>query len=102
MSETNEKAARLIKYVSPETSWEAAEKLAPILVNNNNQEPWYKSRVTWGAIASVLTGVGTLTTMVVNRDFSPDTAYIALGSIGGGVLTLYGRWMARTPLGLGQ
>lgn len=76
-------------------------ELTPVVEHLTNQEPWYQSRVTWGAIISIATPVlGALGISVGWLD--PDLAVAistAAVSLVGGVLTLYGRWKARKPLG---
>ena len=84
---------------APQVAYEAAKELAPVLVNQTNNEPWYQSRVTWGAIAAILGGLGTMAGLVGSRDFSPELWFGSLSSVGGGFGTLYGRWMAKKPLG---
>lgn len=73
----------------------------PILHATNN-EPWYQSRVTWGAIVSI--GTGLLGAVGVATDWiDPDQAIalgLGLGSVVGGIITLYGRWKARKPIGV--
>jgi drug/metabolite transporter (DMT)-like permease len=76
-------------------------EVAPIVVNASNQEPWYQSRVTWGAIASIvlpLLGILGVSTDVINADQLVALG-MALGTVVGGVVTLYGRWVAKKPLG---
>ena len=84
---------------APQVAFEAAKELAPVLVNLTNNEPWYQSRVTWGAIAAILSGLGTAAGLVAAGDWSPELWLAALGSVGGGIGTLYGRWIAKKPLG---
>ena len=78
-----------------------ADQLAPQMVNKANAEPWYQSRVTWGALVSIGTGIGALTGIAV----SPQDAEliigvgVALGTAIGGGITLYGRWKAKKPIG---
>lgn len=84
---------------APQVAYEAAKELAPVLVNMTNQEPWYQSRVTWGAVAAILGGLGTMAGLVAAGDWSPELWFTALSSVGGGIGTLYGRWVAKKPLG---
>jgi len=74
---------------------------SPELINAMNDEPWYQSRVTWGAIIS--TAIPLLSVLGVATDWiDPDQAIgigVAVGSVVGGVLTLYGRWIAKRPIG---
>jgi len=75
--------------------------VAPIVAHATNTEPWYQSRVVWGAIVSALVPI--LGAIGVATDWiDPNTAVntgIALGSVIGGVLTLYGRLRAKKPIG---
>jgi len=79
----------------------AAEAVAPVLVNKTNSEPWYQSRVTWGALVSIGTGVAALFGFTI----APQDADLILavgaagGTVIGGVLTLWGRWAAKKPIG---
>lgn len=76
-------------------------EVKPIVQHLTNNEPWYQSRVTWGAIiamsAPVLGYVG------IQADIlDPDEAVrIAVGamSVIGGAISLWGRWVARKPIG---
>lgn len=73
----------------------------PVIAHATNSEPWYQSRVTWGAIASIalpLLGAFGVTTDVISADQFVALG-LALGTAAGGVLTLYGRWVAKKPLG---
>ncbi|AKR54335.1 hypothetical protein XM25_00640 [Devosia sp. H5989] len=78
-----------------------AEKIAPIIVNEANAEPWYQSRVTIGALVSIGTGIAALFGVIV----SPQDAELIIGigvaggTVIGGLITLYGRWKAKKPLG---
>lgn len=79
----------------------ASTVTAPVLHATNN-EPWYQSRVTWGAIVSI--GTGLLGALGVATDWLDAETAIALGmglgSVIGGGFTLYGRWKARKPIGV--
>lgn len=77
------------------------KEVAAVVINQTNQEPWYQSRVTWGALGSILLpilGVVGVTTDVITLD-----EFVALGLAAGttvsGLLTLYGRWVAKKPIG---
>lgn len=75
--------------------------VAPLIVNATNSEPWYQSHVTIGAIVSI--AIPLLSLVGVKADIiTPDqlTSIItAAGVVVGGVITLYGRWVAKRPLG---
>ncbi|GGA60707.1 hypothetical protein [Pelagibacterium lentulum] len=92
-------AIELIQKIAPNVSRPEAERLAPILINQNNQEPWYQSRVTWGAIAAILSGLGTMAGLVAAGDWSPSLWATAVTGVGGGIGTLWGRWgRPKSPL----
>jgi hypothetical protein len=73
----------------------------PVIAHATNSEPWYQSRVTWGAIASI--ALPLLGALGVGADVISADQFVALGlafgTAAGGVLTLYGRWVAKKPLG---
>ncbi len=77
----------------------AITEAAKVIVNQTNNEPWWQSRVTWGAIAAILGGLGTMAGLVAAGDWTPNLWVAALGSVGGGIGTIYGRWAAKKPLG---
>lgn len=78
-----------------------AAQVAPLVAHAANQEPWYQSRVTWGAIISITAPL--LSLVGVRADLlTPDLAVsisTAAVTVVGGLLTLYGRWKAKAPLG---
>lgn len=73
----------------------------PIIENKTNQEPWYQSRVTWGAIVSgvlpLLAVVGVSADVIKVDELAVILA--AAGTVGGSLYTLYGRWRAKKALG---
>lgn len=91
-------AINLIQSVAPNVSTVEAARLAPILINQNNQEPWYLSKVTWGAIAAILGGLGTMAALFSTGNWSIEAWIAAVGSVYGGVQTLWGRWAAKVEL----
>lgn len=77
------------------------QKVAPLVLHATNNEPWYQSRVTIGAIVSIavpLLGVLGVSADVVDAD-QLTGILVAAGTVVGGLVTLYGRWKARKPLG---
>ncbi len=75
--------------------------VVPEILSATNNEPWYRSRVTWGAIASIvlpLLGALGVTSDVIDSDQFVALG-LALGTAAGGLLTLYGRWKAKRPIG---
>jgi len=97
--------------INPNTALTAAEagpvanaitaEVLPGVLHATNNERWFQSRVTWGAIVTI--GTGVLGAVGVATDWlDADTAIavgMGLGSAIGGVITLYGRWKARQPIG---
>lgn len=77
-------------------------EVLPGVLNATNNEHWYQSRVTWGAIVSI--GTGVLGAVGVATDWiDADQAVsvgLAIGTVIGGLVTLYGRWKARKPIGM--
>lgn len=76
---------------------EAADHLA----HATNEEPWYRSRVTWGAVVAGAASVASAFGLVLgpeDRDLLVGVL-TAAGGFFGAALTLYGRWIARRPLG---
>jgi hypothetical protein len=73
----------------------------PVVQHVTNTEPWYQSRVTIGAIVSIavpLLGLIGISTDVIDADML-TRILTAGGVVIGGALTLYGRWVARKPIG---
>lgn len=80
---------------------EVIKQAAPVILHATNNEEWYRSRVTWGAIASIalpLLGAFGVSTDIIDADQFVALG-LALGTAAGGVFTLYGRWKARKPIG---
>lgn len=76
-------------------------ELQPTLQHLTNNEPWYQSRVTWGAIFSGVAGLASIGGVTIDKE-DIDTLtgiVIGLGSVIGAGVTLYGRWRARKPIG---
>ncbi len=87
------------KFTAQQGTPIAITEAAKVIVNQTNNEPWWQSRVTWGAIAAILGGLGTMAGLVAAGDWTPNLWVAALGSVGGGIGTIYGRWAAKKPLG---
>lgn len=74
---------------------------AAVVLNQTNNEPWYQSRVTWGAIIAVIAGLAG----IAGYTFGPDdqaaivNAIVGITSAVGGLLSWYGRWKATKPIG---
>lgn len=76
-------------------------EVAPMIENAVNAEPWYRSRVTIGALVSIiipLLGLAGVSSDVVDAD-QLTAIVVAAGSAIGGVVSLYGRWKAKRPIG---
>lgn len=81
---------------------EAVEaKVAPIVAHVTNAEPWYQSRVTLGAILSAAAGLLGIFGYAFPAEVQGKVIdlVIALVPVFGGALALYGRWVAKKPLG---
>lgn len=79
----------------------ATDAVTPLIDHATNNEPWYQSRVTWGAIAAIavpLLGVVGVGSDIITAE-ELTVWGMAAGSAAGGVLTLYGRWRAKKPMG---
>lgn len=76
-------------------------EVTSVVAHATNNEPWYQSRVTWGAIISIATPA--LALVGVRADIIPlDDAVnvtVAVGTAVGGLITIWGRWIARKPIG---
>ncbi|SHE61052.1 hypothetical protein SAMN02745157_0552 [Kaistia soli DSM 19436] len=74
----------------------------PALNHVANVEPWYRSRVTWGAIIAAL---APLIALLAGHELGADERSalvdiaMAGGSIAGALIALHGRWVAKVPLG---
>ena len=96
--------AALDAAAMPALAGSLADALAadPALAHAVNAEPWYRSRVTWGAIVAAL---APLAGLVAGHELSPDERSMlidlatAAGTLAGAGLALYGRWAARVPIG---
>lgn len=76
------------------------KEVGPEILNATNNEAWFSSRVTLGAIAGLLGGGYTLVLDFTDGSMpTPDSFTAQIAVIAGAALTLYGRWVARRPLG---
>lgn len=76
----------------------------PSLQHATNSEPWYASRVTWGAIIAALAPVVGLALgrVVTAADQATLAEFVSAGgALVGSGLALYGRWVATRPIGAG-
>ncbi|AWM23459.1 hypothetical protein [Sinorhizobium fredii] len=76
-------------------------KILPEIISATNNEPWYRSRVTLGAILAAAAGVLGMFGYAFPADVQGKVIdlIIALGPVIGGAIALYGRWAARKPIG---
>jgi hypothetical protein len=84
---------------------EMKDEVASVIAHVTNSEPWYQSRVTLGSLA-VLVAMGA---GVLGYTIDPETQGKAIDAIitlsplivaaAGGAFSLYGRWVAKKPLG---
>jgi hypothetical protein len=103
-----EAAKQAVSKMAPPLDWAEAGEIADrvtrdvsaVVVNQTNQEPWYQSTVTIGAAITLITGGYALGydfldgTVPTPAEFAP-----AAGPVIGALITLYGRWFQRKPLG---
>ena len=82
----------------PVVQVQVAKELQPVLEHLTNNEPWWKSRETIGALTSILAGVFQLLGWAVYMESIAVLVSTAL-AIFVGLLAWYGRWRARKPLG---
>lgn len=76
------------------------DALTPIILNATNNEPWYQSRVTLGALATLLGGSYNLVLQFVNHTPPTTDSFIAQATtLAGAAFVLYGRFIAKKPLG---
>ncbi|APG91167.1 hypothetical protein [Sinorhizobium americanum] len=77
------------------------KKIAPEIIAATNNEPWWQSRVTLGAILAAAAGVLGLFGYAFPAEVQGKMIelIIALGPVIGAGIALYGRWAARKPIG---
>jgi len=76
-------------------------EVAPVVLNATNNEPWYQSRVTLGAILGGVAGLVALAGWSFPEEVQGKVvdAIVTLAPLIGMAITLYGRWRAKKPLG---
>lgn len=79
----------------------AVEKLVAVVEHATNNEPWYQSRVTLGALLAAIAGVLGIFGWAFPAEMQGKVIdlIIALAPLIGGALALYGRWAAKKPIG---
>lgn len=93
-------ATSVTRAEAPAIREEVAKAVAPTIEHLTNNEPFYRSRVWWGAVGSILGGTATIITLAANSvPLALETYGPPLGGIGGGISALWGRYGARKPLG---
>ena len=77
------------------------DALTPVvdaILHSTNNEPWYKSRVVWGQIITVIGLVASAAGL--NMGATTQEILISLGvTLSGPAIALWGRYMAKKPLG---
>lgn len=92
-------AGEIARTVQAEVIAEVASD--PRAQHVTNSEPWYRSRVTIGALISMavpLLGLVGVATDTIDIE-TATSVVVAAGTVIGGLVTLYGRWAARRPIG---
>lgn len=83
-------------------------KIAPEIISATNNEPWYQSRVMWGSIIAIAAPIlapllswliGETVTISTEEQEAIAAALAAAGSAVGGLVAIYGRFIARKPIG---
>lgn len=80
---------------------DVTKEVAAVVVNQTNNEPWYQSRVTWGAILAALAGILGMFGYALPDDLQGKIVegIVKAGPLIAAALTLYGRWVAKKPIG---
>lgn len=79
---------------------DVTREVSAVLVNQTNQEPWYQSTVTIGALVTLVGGGYNLVYEIAVNGPPEPAAFTALASpVIGAMVTLYGRWLQRKPIG---
>lgn len=74
--------------------------VAAVVVNQTNQEPWYQSTVTIGALVTLVGGGYNLVWEIAVNGPPAPAAFTALATpLIGAAVTLYGRWWQRKAIG---
>lgn len=95
-------ATALTTAEAPAVAKAIAAEVIPGVLHATNNEHWYQSKVTWGALGAILLpllGLIGVTSDIISLD-EFVLGGMALGSAVSGALTLYGRWKARKPIGM--
>ena len=80
----------------------AVKGAAEVIINQTNNEPWYQSTVTIGALVTLITAGYAFAWNVAHTGLpAPADFATQIGPIVGAFVTLYGRWFALRPLPIG-
>lgn len=83
-------------------------EVAPVIVNATNNEPWWQSRVMWGSIVAIAAPIvapllswylGSTITIDADEQANISAALAAAGAALGGLFAIYGRFIAKKPIG---
>jgi drug/metabolite transporter (DMT)-like permease len=84
------------------------QQIAPTIEHLANAEPWYRSRVTWGAIVAAGAGLAGIAGVALDAEdqqvitdgiMAAIQIGVAVASLAGGAIAWYGRWKAKRPIG---
>lgn len=81
-----------------------AKEVAPIVVNAQNAEPWYQSRVILGALVAIISSIAGAVGIVIDEDTRQQfvTLIPVVVSTIGSIYALYGRIVGASKKPLGQ
>jgi hypothetical protein len=90
--------------ISPQTATEmkpdVISEISKVILNQTNNEPWYQSTVTLGALTVLITGSYALGYEFVQHGLPSPTEFATrVGPLIGAAVVLYGRWVQRKPIG---
>jgi hypothetical protein len=71
----------------------------PEIKHLTNTEPWYQSRVTLGALGTVVGSLWGCYLIYLESGLNITLMWPLLTTAGGAAVTLWGRWVAKKPLG---
>jgi hypothetical protein len=75
-------------------------EISKVILNQTNNEPWYQSTVTLGALITLVTGSYAFGYDVVQHGLPTPTDFATqIGPLFGAGIVLYGRWIQRKPIG---
>ncbi|GGA45769.1 hypothetical protein [Pelagibacterium lentulum] len=98
-------AEQVLRIAEKHTDRQTAERIAqdanPVLVNQTNQEPWYRSRVIQGLLITAIGSAARILDLPIGGD---ETVLIVNGfaaamEFGGIIWALYGRLSTKPALG---